>query len=192
MMKSVLKLVAILAVLVSLGVCFTACEQETAKPAEPVNEVKRATVHVQTGLDGLTVEQKNIGNRLLADNKPGAVQHLYVISAYSGQVIMYSTVAGKVTSSSKKLTPNTVAAADGQYVGTAHWGCEVNIRGRTQATNEVMQDDGTYGSSEPYIYWWDTKGVYHQHYVSGGQIIHISNSPIAVKGVILNLSAVTE
>ena len=55
-------------------------------------------------------------------------------------------------------------------------------------TDEVVQDDGTYGSSIPYLYWWDTKGVYHQHYVSGGQIIHVSNEPVSVKGVVINMA----
>ena len=52
---------------------------------------------------------------------------------------------------------------------------------------ELLGDDGTYGSSAEYIYWWDSKGVYHQHYLSGGQIVHISDQPLAVKSVILNM-----
>lgn len=44
----------------------------------------------------------------------------------------------------------------------------------------------TYGSSVPYIFWWDTNGIYHQHYISGGQIVHISDQPIEVKSA--NLS----
>ena len=54
-------------------------------------------------------------------------------------------------------------------------------------TLEVVQDDGTYGHSSEYLYWWDTKGVYHQHYVSGGQIVHVSSQPLAVKGIIINM-----
>src|SRR6185503_6965090 len=34
---------------------------------------------------------------------------------------------------------------------------------------------------------WDTKGVYHQHYVDGGQILHISDQPLAVKSIVLNM-----
>lgn len=193
MMKQVFKLVTILTVLVALGIAMTACQETPKSPAPPSTEVKQVAVKIETDLNGLTVEQKNIGNRLLADNKPGSTKHLYVISAYSGQVLMYSTVAGKVTSSGKRLSPTTVAAMEGQYVGSNHTGCAVHIPGHgTKATSEVLQDDGTYGSSEPYIYWWDTKGVYHQHYVSGGQIIHISDSPIAVKGVVMNLSLSAE
>lgn len=143
--------------------------------------VKQTTAKVQTGSDGLTTEQSNVVARLKADNTPGAIKHLYVISAYSGQVLIYSTVKGKVTSSGKRLTPSTITAAGvSNYIG-------VDIGGTTRYTSEVLQDDGTYGSSAEYLYWWDTKGVYHQHYVQGGQILHISSEPLAVKSVVLNM-----
>ena len=63
----------------------------------------------------------------------------------------------------------------------------MNIGGETRYTAEVLQDDGTYGSSDEYLFWWDTKGIYHQHYIEDGQIIHISDQPIAVKSVIINM-----
>lgn len=151
--------------------------------------VNKATVHVDTDPQGLTTEQHNIMDRLHEDNKPGSIKHLYVISAYSGQVIIYSTVRGKVTSGGKRLTPTTVAAIDGQYVGSSLNGIPVNVGGRDLRTGEVLQDDGTYGHSMDYLYWWDSKGVYHQHYVSGGQILHISSQPIATRSIILNLEA---
>jgi len=47
---------------------------------------------------------------------------------------------------------------------------------------------GTYGSSMDYLYWWDEQGRYHQHYVAGGQIVHVSSDPVAVKSVLINLS----
>ncbi len=154
--------------------------------AQSSSGVKKATVTVPTGSDGLTTEQKNIGDRLQADNKVGSIKHLYVISAYSGQVIIYSTVRGKVTSSGKRLTPNTVKSA-GSSSGSLYGGFGVQIGGITAITEEVLQDDGSYGSSSEYLYWWDTKGVYHQHYVSGGQILHVSDQPLAVKGIIINM-----
>ena len=149
--------------------------------------VEKVTAKVNTGSDGMSVEQRNIVNRLKEDNTPGAIKHLYVISAYSGQVLIYSTVAGKVTSGGKRLTPTIVAAIDGQYVGSDLSGIPVEIGNRSLRTPEVLQDDGTYGTSAEYLYWWDAKGVYHQHYVSGGQILHISNQPLAVKSIVLNM-----
>lgn len=76
-------LIAAMAALVITG-----CKEE-GNPTDSTTAasgVHGATVSVPTGSDGLTVEQRNVKERLLVDNKPGAIKHLYVISAYSGQV----------------------------------------------------------------------------------------------------------
>ena len=85
------------------------------------------------------------------------------------------------------MTPTSVVASDGQYVDSDFSGVPVAIGGRQHRTTEVLQDDGTYGSSIPYLFWEDTKGVYHQHYVSGGQILHVSSEPLPIKSVIINM-----
>lgn len=157
-----------------------------SEPHEPVSSsgVKPTQVEVPVNAEGITVEQQNIRDRLLMDNEVGSIKHLYVISAYSGQTIIYSTVRGKVTSSGKRLSPTSiVVGASGEYRRPGF-----SAGPEKMVTDEVVQDDGTYGSSIPYLYWWDTKGVYHQHYVSGGQIIHVSNEPVSVKGVVINMA----
>jgi hypothetical protein len=63
----------------------------------------------------------------------------------------------------------------------------VSINGHEFRTAEVIQDDGTYGTSVDYIYWWDSKGVYHQQYITGGMIVHLSDQPLAVRSVVLNM-----
>ena len=147
----------------------------------------KVNVTVKTGSDGLTMEQRNIKSRLEAENKPGNVQHLYIISAYSGEVIMYSSVKGKVTSSSKRLQPyNTSGGLDSDSWSSI----EVDVRGNKIDTNEIMQDDGTYGDSVPYLYWWDMNGAYHQQYIQGGMILHISDKPLRVGEVSINLDEV--
>ena len=143
---------------------------ETAKPKSN-SDVSQVNADVPLNANGHTIEQENIKKRYHDDNMPGAIKHLYIISAYSGQVLVYSTVKGKVTSSGKRLSPTTYA-----------------VSGYSQEYySDVMQDDGTYGSSVEYIYWWDTKGVYHQQYITGGMILHISSQPISVKSVIINM-----
>lgn len=179
------KTLAVLISVIALGF-FTGCDVQPSAQPQSASGVKKAEVHVQTNPDGLTTEQQNIKDRLLEDNKPGSVKHLYVISAYSGQVIIYSTVRGKVTSGGKRLNPTTVSAIAGQYNNQGDF-VPVNINGTQYRTSEVLQDDGSYGHSSEYLYWWDTKGVFHQHYVSGGQIVHVSNQPLAVKGIIINM-----
>lgn len=159
------------------------CGKQSAPSPVSNNGVKKANVEVQTGTDGLTNEQRNIQDRLLADNKPGAIKHLYIISAYSGQTLIYSTVRGKVTSSGKRLSPTTVVVTSGGQYADRLRGYNIN----NKETAEVLQDDGTYGSSIEYLYWWDSKGVYHQHYINGGQIAHISDQPLSVGSVTINM-----
>ena len=179
------KLLFIIAALVAVPL---GCDQQGSEAPVATTGVKKATARVQTNAKGRTTEQENIISRLAEDNRVGSIKHLYVISAMSGQTILYSTVKGKVTSSGKRLSPYSVAA--GYLGGPTRFGIEVDVGGDLQMTSEVLQDDGTYGSSIPYVYWWDTKGVYHQHYVSGGQILHVSSKPINVKSVIINMESV--
>lgn len=174
---------SVLLLILALPFMLGADECNNSVAPQSASGVQRAQVAVSTGSDGLTVEQRNIRDRLVMDNKPGAIKHLYVISAYSGQVLIYSTVKGKVTSSGKRLTPTSIVTGGGgdfrqRGFATPWTGAE---------TAEVLQDDGTYGSSIEYVYWWDAKGVYHQHYIQGGQILHVSDQPLAVKSVVLNM-----
>lgn len=135
----------------------------------------------KTNLDGKTIEQAQVEKRMKEDNKPGAIKHLYIISSYSGQTILYSTVKGKVTSSGKRLSPST---AKENEIGAFR--IPISSSQYTY-TNEFLGDDGTYGNSVEYLYWWDSKDIYHQQYVTGGMILHVSSQPMAVKSVTINL-----
>lgn len=178
-----MKFLMILVMLVAVG-CGTSNDNSNVQSA---SGIKKATAKIATGSDGLTTEQRNVKRRLEVEGTPGNIKHLYIISAYSGQAILYSTVEGKVTSSGKRLTPTTVSSADGEFVSGQFGGFPINIGGDTYRTGEVLQDDGTYGSSVEYLFWFDTQGRYHQHYVSGGQIVHIADQPMPVKNIIINV-----
>jgi hypothetical protein len=159
----------------------TSCNNEGATS---FSGAKQVSIKVPINPDGLTAEQENIGKRIALEG-PGALKHLYVISAMSGQVLIYSTVVGKVTSSGKRLSPSEIY----DVPGTAGLPVVVKINGsdKTRYTQEMIGDDGTYGSSVPYVYWFDSKGSYHQHYITGGQIFHLSDQPLPVKDIILNM-----
>lgn len=160
-----------------------ACDME--QQATSASGIQQTTEAIQPQSNGRTFEQENIAERIRRDNSPGSIKHLYVLSAYSGQVLIYSTVRGKVTSSGKRLTPVSVNysyQSDGCTAGTGF-----RVQDTRYCTEELIQDDGTYGSSVPYLFWFDSKGVYHQHYPEGGQIIHISDQPLSVPRVILNM-----
>lgn len=162
------------------------CDSLQQRQTTTDSGVKKATVKtIETNADGYTVEQDQIARRLINDNKVGALKHLYIISPYSGDVIIYSTVKGKVTSSGKRLQPKTVIGDSYQTNSSNNY---VQVGNKIFTTNELIQDDGTNGDSDPYIYWWDTKGVYHQHFMTGGQIIHISDQPLNVKSIKITIN----
>lgn len=168
-----------LIVFAGLLLIVSSCERREPQSRTGIGQAK-ATVRVQAS--GLTVEQENIRKRIELENVPGSIKHLYVLSAYSGQVLIYSTVQGKVTSSGKRLTPYEVVVDTQNGIPPGY-----NFDNSIFQTAEVLQDDGTYGSSAEYLYWFDSQGRYHQHYVSGGQIIHVSDQPLPVKSITLNL-----
>lgn len=128
-----------------------------------------ATTKVQTTMSGHSVEQENILQRLKIDNTPGSIKHLYIVNN-DGECLLYSTVRGKVTSSGKRLSP--------RFLDNTSRTMTVKINDDYYCTHEVIQDDGTYGSSVEYIYWFDSKGQYHQHIRSNTVFVHISDKPI--------------
>jgi len=174
--------IALTALTAALALSLAACP---APPPVSDTGITKAEANIKVGSDGLTAEQRNVKARIEAENTPGTIKHVYVVSAYTGDVILYSTAKGKVSSSGKRLSPYTVYA--GSYASTSIDGIPIMIGGAKYRTGEVLQDDGTYGSSAEYLYWWDARGLYHQHYPSGGQIVHVSDSPMAWPKIIMNL-----
>lgn len=181
-----MKKMLLLSVMSVILLVVSGCQVQDSGVTKSNSGVQQAKAAVKVQSNGLTIEQSNIKKRVEFENKPGSIKHLYIISPYSGQVLIYSTVKGKITSSGKRLTPKTVLAANANS-GANKRGIVVNIGEDVHRTSEVLGDDGAYGSSLPYIYWWDVNNRYHQHYVMGGQILHISNKPIAVKAAIINM-----
>lgn len=167
------KLTSVAIVAILLTSCGLSTNQQTSDSG-----VQKATTTVKTDIDGRTAEQKNIIERLKRDNDLGSVKHLYVISAYTGDVLQYSTVNGKVTSGGKRLSPKTVNSGSSDTYGSANY---VQIGGSSFTTTEVLDDGGSYGDSGNYLYWFDTQGNYNQYYPSGGTYLHISDKPLRIK-----------
>lgn len=178
----------IVVLLVGCSFLSQGCGNPSAPSTVAISGVKEVRPEVKTGSDGKTSEQRNIQERLKRDNLPGAIKHLYVFSAMTGDCLLYSTVREKVSSSGKRLSPTTVATTVPNT--SAYDGIPVYIDGRQYRTGEVLQDDGAYGSSIEYLYWIDARGVYHQHYPAGGQIVHISDQPMPIKKVVVNLEII--
>lgn len=145
--------------------------------------VSQVSTKVDTDSNGLTIEQNNIKNRLAMDNKPGSIKHLYLLSPFNGRQIFYSTVKGKITSSGKRLSPKTVNSVLNGFEN-GNGGVSVRIDGRPATTEEVIQDDGTYGESSEYLYFWNESNQYFQLYV-GGLTVVVSDKPTAFQDVVI-------
>jgi hypothetical protein len=177
-----------IAIILSLSLIFTAFTAEDCNHDHAISSsgISKANTTVTADLSGHSIEQNNIISRLQTDNKPGSIKHLYVISPYSGQVILYSTVKGKVTSGNKRLSPSMAST----YQSSGDFRIDLpNTRGQEDFyyTNEVIGDDGVYGSSSEYIFWYDVRGTFHQHFLTGGQIVHVAEAPLTVRDVIINV-----
>jgi len=97
-------------------------------------------------------EIDNIKARIELTSKPGQIGFILLMNE-AGQSIMYEGVRGKITSGSKRLTkPYEVRgfSIGGTNGGTAY---------QTVAT---PSDEGTWGSSAEYIFYWNTNGEYRQ------------------------------
>jgi hypothetical protein len=170
-MKSVLTIVLI-------TILLTACDGSISTQQKSDSGITKASTAVQTDANGKTIEQENIIERLKRDNQPGSIKHLYIISSYTGDVLQYSTVKGKVTSGSKRLSPKTV---NGNGMNNTGYSNTVHIGGTLYTTDEVLDDGGAYGESGQYMFWFDAQGNYHQYYPAGGTYVSICDKPQRIK-----------
>ena len=94
-------------------------------------------------------EIENIKRRLELTSNPGQIGFVLLLNEM-GKPVMYTGVKGKITSGSKRLTPPQ----------------EIRRMDGGEFTREEMvdapSDEGTYGSSNPYIFFWTTDGQYIQ------------------------------
>ena len=181
--------IIIMAVIV-LSVCFMGCTEQVQPQAMSDAGVQKATVTVQVDADGHTNEQNNIIKKYALDNDPATIRYVYVISPMTNKVMLKMTMKGKVTSSGKRLTPNTV---DGLAFESESYNVPyaniVSIGGHSFKTSEVEQDDGTYGSSAEYLYGFSMDGSMQQIYVGGSTVV-VSTKPLTIQDGVLNMQYV--
>lgn len=166
--------------IVLVTVLFASCTDGGSFQQHSDSGVTKASTQVQTDANGKTIEQENIIERLNRDNKPGSIKHLYIISSYTGDVLQYSTVKGKVTSGNKRLSPKSVNNTVGSN-GISWNTNKVFLNGTEYYTDEVLDDGGAYGESGNYMFWFDAQGNYHQYYPAGGTYVSICDKPQRIK-----------
>lgn len=159
-MKS-LKLVAMLSALLC-----SACEPEAqTNKDQQAQKAKEAAASIRFNENA---EIDNIKRRLELTADPGKLGFI-VLMNQAGQPILYEGVKGKVTSGGKRLTePDRVGGySDHPYVRAA------------------PSDEGTWGHSADYIYYWNTDGIYRQwngDYLYSDQPIRLRVEPLVITG----------
>lgn len=164
-----LVLVSVLALSVVVACAPTQPPQVAAGGVTQVTEIEK----VQKNSQGHTVEQQNIIDRIKVTTDPTKVMWIHLISL-DGKIIQRMAVAHKVTSSGKRLEP--IQAASTPQYGYSY--PTYSIEGRTYQTSEFLQSDGTFGSSDAYIFWFDPLHRYHQWGTAGGLGYMLTDYPI--------------
>lgn len=131
---------ALIALVFSLGLA--GCNEQISERSHQSRAAQEAANSVV--FQG-NAEIDNIKWRLELTSKPGIVGYIMLLND-AGQPILYETVVGKVTSGSKRLTPTDRHSCE----GTVCW------------NRASPSDEGTYGSSNPYIFYRTAAGEYRQ------------------------------
>lgn len=136
----------------------TAKNVQAAKAAEVANTIQFTE----------NAEIDNIRRRLELTSKPGLLGYIVLLNE-SGQPVYYSTVKGKVTSGSKRLTRPDRSTSEGL--------------GQNNVVVQAPSDEGTFGSSGEYVYFWTTNDQYVQwngKYFYSDKPIRLSVQPLVM------------
>lgn len=146
------------------------CEADSTQPHnKQVQAAKAEQAAAQITFDE-NAEIDNIQRRLELTSAPGLLGYVVLMNA-AGQPVMYTTVKGKITSGAKRLTK----PYDYQRV----YGGGGSMDDQVPAPS----DEGTYGTSGEYVYFWTQSGQYVQWngtYLYSDQPIRLSVEPIVV------------
>lgn len=158
---------------ISLSVfALTACNQgSSSSPSAKSVQSQKAKEAADSISFSENAEIENIKNRLNLTSNPGLTGFVLLMNE-AGQPIMYTGVKGKITSGSKRLTrPQELVGGDrGEYNGSF--------------VVDSSSDEGTYGSSSPYIFFWTTNGQYMQRngkYLYSDKPFRLSVEPLVLE-----------
>lgn len=125
----------------------TVAEQQQQAAAEQLSEEARSAAN----LNGPSIEARNVAERIKRTNLPGQVGFIYLVSPYTGDILLKATFVGKPTSTSKRLDP----PQNYEWLHNVDCGeawCSVALE------YDAVAADGTWGSSMAGIFWFDTAG----------------------------------
>lgn len=153
-------------VAMSAGLLVTACEPNA--PSARDVEAKKGMAAANSIKFETNAERDNIVKRLKRTSDPGMIGFVLLLNE-AGQPIAYLNVIGKITSGGKRLTPPME-----YYCPTGAATC---------GWQPAPSDEGTYGSSNPYVFFFTTDDQYFQwsgHYLYSDKPFRINAKPLVV------------
>lgn len=166
-MKPIIHILAVLPIALALA----ACEPQNSTPTNKQSEAQKAQQAAESIAFVENAEIDNIKRRIELTSKPGAIGFIVLMNE-AGQPIVYEGVHGKVTSGSKRLTqPSGI-----KYQGNGNGGYNM-------AVVPTPSDEGTWGSSNEYIFYWNQDGAYRQwngKYMYSDQPFRLRIQPLVI------------
>lgn len=166
-------IIAFCTAILAVAALITACAPRAPQPQTATGgatQVQDLTFKIPKNSKGNTSEQQNIIDRLRVTTDPTKVLWIHLLSL-DGKIIRRMPVTSKVTSSGKRLEPTEVATVSGEYKTPMPSYSGYYVR-------ELLQPDGTFGSSDSYIFWFDPQHRYHQWGTAGGLGYLLTDYPI--------------
>ena len=136
-----------LLILLIIPVFLMGCEPEAKTTKQTQSQKAQAAAESISFTENAEIE--NIKSRLKLTSDPGLTGFILLMNE-AGQPIMYTGVKGKITSGGKRLT-------QGQKLVRGDRGANYG-----DFIMKTPSDEGTWGSSNPYIYFWTATGQYIQ------------------------------
>lgn len=151
-MKNITKAAIAVAILsIGLTACLPVKNKATSAPVKQT-QAQKAQKAADTIRFTENAEIENIKARLELTSNPGLTGFILLLNEM-GQPIMYTGVKGKITSGGKRLTRPF-------QVTNTNRDCGQNAE--CDDLTASPSDEGTWGSSNPYVYFWTTSGQYIQ------------------------------
>jgi hypothetical protein len=153
-----------------VALMLTGCIEQA--PTNKTEQAKKAADAANSIKFNENAEIDNIKRRLELTSNPGQLGFIILLNEM-GQPVLYTSVKGKVTSGSKRLTQPDRASSS--------WG-----GGNNTVVRAAASDEGTWGSSGEYIFFWTANDEYIQwngKYMYSDKPFRLKTEPIAVLAV---------
>lgn len=140
-----------MAILAATSLTIAGCGQPSSTAPGPVkqDQAQKAAEAANSIQYSENAEIENIKRRLELTSNPGQIGFILLMNEM-GQPVMYASVKGKVTSGAKRLT----APEQRWSVDTGEW--------QGEQLGSAPSDEGTWGNSGEYIFFWTVDGQYIQ------------------------------